>query len=220
VEAREYTKEEKEQSIKRFHALDEDLRDRILNAALLEFSHGYKKASTDVIVREAGISKGFLFKCFLTKENLYDFMVDFAQETVSANYFDMINLGQRDILESFWQMSLLKQEIAYRYPSIIDFLYGVYRYMADCPNVEVKTLFFKKEKNIFDELCNQCDTSKFRSDIDPKKAIEFIWWGFEGFYTDYSRMKTSTQTEEQQYDEFLDALRGYVDMCRKCFYKQ
>jgi AcrR family transcriptional regulator len=208
-----------EQSIKRFHALDNDVRDRILNAALHEFSYGFKKASTDIIVREAGISKGFLFKCFLTKENLYDFMVDFAQETVGENYFDMINLGQRDILESFWQMAVLKKEIYYRYPSIIDFLDGVYRHMADCPNVKVKTLFFEKEKQIFDELCNRCDTSKFRDDIDPIKAIEFLWWGFIGLQMESSRIANNKQLDTPVFAKYLEGLRIYVDMCRTCFYK-
>lgn len=214
-----YTKYDFNNSVKRFQSLDEGTRDRILNAALREFSYGYKKASTDIIVREAGISKGFLFKCFLTKEYLYEFMVNFAQETVRENYFDMINLGLRDILENFWQVALLKRDIFYRYPAIINFLHGVYKHMGDCPSVEIKTQFYEKEKIIFDELCAHCDITKFRGDIEPKKAIAFIWWGFDGFFNDSSLHFSDEQDEDAAFDKFLKELRTYVDMCRACFYK-
>ncbi len=46
--------------------------DAIINAALKSFAlNGYKKTSTDVIVREAGISKGLLFHYFISKQGLY-----------------------------------------------------------------------------------------------------------------------------------------------------
>ena len=47
--------------IEKFLKLDDEKRDRILNAAMKEFRYGYVKASTDIIVKEAGISKGLLF---------------------------------------------------------------------------------------------------------------------------------------------------------------
>lgn len=55
-----------------FHALSEDKQAKIFQAALNEFSlHGYQLASTNKIVKSAGISKGSLFKYFSNKEMLY-----------------------------------------------------------------------------------------------------------------------------------------------------
>lgn len=197
-------------AVQRFLLLDEELRDRILNAAMHEFRYGFKKASTDIVVREAGISKGYLFKCFLTKENLYEFLVGYAQDCVAASYFDMINLGQQNILESIWQMAKLKREVTYRYPFIVDFLVGVYTHMDDCPSVQVKTMFIQREDELFTEVYNRCDKTLFRADIDTEKAVRFIWCGLEGVFS-------GKVTDD--YDAYIEKLRGYLDMCRTCFYK-
>ena len=51
---------------------DDQRKDRILEAALIEFADkGYKKASTNTIVREAGVSKGLLFHYYKSKKDLY-----------------------------------------------------------------------------------------------------------------------------------------------------
>lgn len=52
----------------KFLNLNPEKQDRILNAALKEFAQkGYQNASTNEIVKEAGISKGLLFHYFNNK---------------------------------------------------------------------------------------------------------------------------------------------------------
>ena len=49
--------------------LPDGKRQRILDAAIREFAeHGYDKASTNSIVKEAGIAKGLLFHYFGSKK--------------------------------------------------------------------------------------------------------------------------------------------------------
>ncbi len=56
----------------RFFEQSKDKQDRIMNAALKVFSKSnYKHASTDVIIKEADISKGLLFHYFTNKAGLY-----------------------------------------------------------------------------------------------------------------------------------------------------
>ena len=51
----------------------------MINAALKVFAkNGYKHASTDDIVKEAGISKGLLFHYFVSKMGLYSFLLDYS----------------------------------------------------------------------------------------------------------------------------------------------
>lgn len=53
----------------KFLELDKLKQDRIINAAMKEFAlKGYKNASTNEIVKEAGISKGLLFHYFTNKK--------------------------------------------------------------------------------------------------------------------------------------------------------
>ena len=201
----------------KFMSLESGKRDRIINAAMSEFRYGYAKASTDTIVQKAGISKGLLYHYFGTKEGLYSFLVSYAVDLMQKDYFDMMDLGQRDILEGFWQTSLLKRDITEQYPFIYDFMYGVYLYKSDIPNVEISEMYAKSQKTIEEDLFNRFDTQLLRDDVDPKMALAIISWTMDGFFDAF---KNGVLMENQNYDQFLEGLRGFLDILRKCFYKK
>ena len=61
--------------------LDPRRRDALLNAALKEFStQGYDNASTNVIAKEAGISKALMFHYVNSKQDLFLFVYDYFSE--------------------------------------------------------------------------------------------------------------------------------------------
>ena len=63
----------------KFFDLKKEKQDRMINASLKVFAmNGYAHASTDDIVREAGISKGLLFHYFVSKLGLYSFIYDYS----------------------------------------------------------------------------------------------------------------------------------------------
>ena len=63
----------------KFFDLKKEKQDRMINAALKVFAgNGYEHASTDEIVKEAGISKGLLFHYFISKIGLYTFVYDYS----------------------------------------------------------------------------------------------------------------------------------------------
>lgn len=67
----------------RFEKLEPSLRHRILDAALAEFGHfGYGAASMNRLVKNAGISKGAIFKYFGTKAGLFDYVYRTSLEEV------------------------------------------------------------------------------------------------------------------------------------------
>ena len=73
--------------IEKFEKLDEEKRQNILRAALNIFAvKGYKDASTNKIVKEAGISKGTLFYYFKNKEGLYHYLIDYSLEVIKRIY--------------------------------------------------------------------------------------------------------------------------------------
>ena len=206
----------------KFMALEEEKRERILNAAMHEFLGGFKKASTDNIVREAGISKGLLFHYFGTKENLYNFLVDQAIDIVQMEYIDLINVRQRDILDSIWQLSLLKQDLSRRFPTIFEFLTRVYLDEKDCPAKEHLVRFQKLRAEMIQEVYSHCDKSLFRDDIPFDKAMAIISMTLEG----YAQQKAAqlkhagtAETVRENYDTYLAELKEYLDILRKVFYK-
>lgn len=62
-----------------FFHLSEEKQQRILSASLEEFSiSGYEKTSLDNIVRKAGISKGGLYEYIESKEDLFQYSLEYA----------------------------------------------------------------------------------------------------------------------------------------------
>ncbi|MCK9296206.1 MAG: TetR/AcrR family transcriptional regulator [Desulfobulbaceae bacterium] len=60
-----------------FSNLPPEKQEKIVDAAVREFArHGYKKASINTIVRDAGIAKGSLYQYFHNKEELFVFIFE------------------------------------------------------------------------------------------------------------------------------------------------
>ncbi len=63
----------------RFFDVKKEKQNRIINAGLKVFARaGYRHASTDEVVKTAGISKGLLFHYFESKLGLYSFLYDYS----------------------------------------------------------------------------------------------------------------------------------------------
>jgi TetR/AcrR family transcriptional regulator len=87
----------------KFLNLDQERRDAILNAALKEFARkGFDKASTNVIAREAGISKPLLFHYVKNKRDFFLFLYDYCLELLEREYFSQIDLEEKDIFERLY----------------------------------------------------------------------------------------------------------------------
>jgi len=85
-----------------FDNLKDQKKQIIINKALLIFAEkGYELASTNVLTKELGISKGSLFKYFETKLGLYQYLVELSSDK-------LINYINEHIDESAdWRTSLL-----------------------------------------------------------------------------------------------------------------
>ena len=106
----------------KFFDLKSDKQDKMINAALHLFAdNGYKHASTDDIVREAGISKGLLFHYFINKEGLYSFLVDYSIKYLLFEYDRAI--GDETEYFSFWdKMESAKVGVLRNYPYMYKFI--------------------------------------------------------------------------------------------------
>jgi len=209
----------------KFLSLEKEKQERIINAAMKEFLVGYKKASTDNIVREAGISKGLLFHYFGTKERLYDFLIDYAIDTIQREYLDLINLFQTDILDSIWQLSLLKQDLSMRLPSAFDFITGVYVNLStENKPTNGKLIRFKEiQATTMAEIYSHADLSLFRDDIDPKTALEIIGWALTGFAESKITgipLEQIGKNSRENYDLYVEELKKILGIFRLCFYKK
>ena len=63
----------------KFWDLNKTKQNSMINGALKVFSRdGFRHASTDEIVAEAGISKGLLFHYFYSKSGIYEFLAEYS----------------------------------------------------------------------------------------------------------------------------------------------
>src|SRR5690625_1464935 len=103
--------------------LEPKRKDAILNAALKEFStNGFDNASTNVIAKEAGISKGLMFHYITSKEKLFLFLYDYCVDRINKEYIDLMNFNEKDIFERLRQSYILQIELILQYPWIFDFI--------------------------------------------------------------------------------------------------
>ena len=84
----------------KFFDLKKEKQDRMINAALKIFAlHGYRRASTDDIVKEAGISKGLLFHYFENKIGVYNFIYDYSVRYISLELKSAVNPNEKNLID-------------------------------------------------------------------------------------------------------------------------
>jgi len=200
-------------------AMEPEKRDRIINAAMKEFSKGFKQACTDTIVRDAGISKGLLFHYFGTKDGLYSFILKTACEMVYKEYLTLIDLQQPDIIEKIWQMTLLKIDLSYKHPALFDFLAKAYVDLQENPNEEFAEYFQKTRSIAVEKALSDVDASLFKEGIDPKKASDIILWTLNGYSASQISASKSMDDYKNEYERYLEEIKEYINILKKTLYK-
>lgn len=203
-----------------FLKLDEEKRQRILNAAMKEFARqGYKNASTDNIVKEAKISKGALFHYFKNKKSLFLFLYEYSLEIIRNEILMKINFEMTDIFDRRRQATLQKIEIYKIHPLIYEFV--AIAYMDD--SNEIKKDIQGKSKKLMvygkSKLYEGIDTSMFREDVDVARAFEIINWTAEGVTNKIMSQIKNVPLDKLNYDEMLNEMDIYMNMLKKMFYK-
>lgn len=206
--------------VTKFLSIDQEKQDRILNSAIKEFAlKGYEKASTNEIVKEAGISKGLLFHYFKNKKGLYLFLYDQMYQVIVEELFEKIDWDDKDILSRCKRMATLKFDVFLKYPQLFEFLKSAYFEESNEVRVEIgektKELMAMSSQKLFAEI----DYSKFKDGIDVEKALSVIIWTLEGFSNQHQEKVKILSFEELQQNEMMTELDGYVEFLRKSFYK-
>jgi len=200
-------------------AMEPQKRDRVINAAMKEFTKGFKDACTDTIVREAGISKGLLFHYFGTKEKLYSFILQNASDIMYSEYYSLINYQQQDIIEKIWQMTLLKMDLSFKHPALFDFFVAAYNHWQSNPNDEFAEFFKNMKADLIGQVMKNIDRSLFKEGIDPDKAANIILWTLYGYSNTQVLGKAQIEDYQKEYQRYLDEIKEYFTILRETLYK-
>jgi TetR/AcrR family transcriptional regulator len=200
--------------------LDKDRQDQIINAALQEFAvKGYDEASTIIIAKNAGISKGLLFHYINNKKDLFLYLYDYTLKIILNDFFGSIKLEEKDMLERCRQIAFVKMELLHKYPQLFDF----FQTAIYTDSEEVKAELDKRSKDIrgnsFRKLFENIDETKFKDDIDIPKVKDLIIWSLNGIADMLQQKVKGLMWEEIDYDQLIAECNSYFEILRKSFYK-
>lgn len=199
--------------------MEEEKRKRVITAALKEFSKGYEVANTDVIAKEAGISKGLIFHYFGSKRGLFLFLLKYSAEIINTEYSKVI-LSSRDFLENIREVSKLAMEMTFQYPLVYGFIAKAYFSISEVFPEGLPKDMPDSNKILLQQILKTSDKSLFREDIDREKAQNIALWTMGGFSDKLLQYGDDLEVYKSHYDELGIELEEYMELLRKLLYKQ
>ncbi|WP_138420041.1 TetR/AcrR family transcriptional regulator [Aquibacillus sediminis] len=205
----------------KFSNLAKEKQTRILNAALEEFAtNGFQQASTNKVVKNAGIGKGMLFYYFTNKKALYDYLIDYSLDVVTNNYLNKIDEKEQDFIKRFKQASQLKMRCYTENPHVFNFLSNLFT--GNEP--ELTPHFHERYQQLkqlgYSKLYDNIDKTLIRSDVDYDKAFQLIKWAIDGYQTDLlTRLKGENMTLIK-FDDYSAEFEQYLQILRTVFYSK
>ncbi len=190
----------------KFFDLKKEKQDRIINAALKVFAmHGYRRASTDDIVKEAAISKGLLFHYFTSKIGVYSFIYDYSVRYMSLELKSAVSAKENNLFELLRQIEHAKMSAMRGYPYMQQFLNE-----AMYEDVSEALLAIEDRRNeligLYEQLLSQADLSVLPPTLDSSKLINMLDFTIKGLMT--ARIHDASFQPEMLYHE----IKEYIDL--------
>ncbi|MDR3593509.1 TetR/AcrR family transcriptional regulator [Clostridium sp.] len=199
--------------------LEPPRRNAILNAALKEFAlRGFDNASTNVIAKEAGISKALMFHYINSKQELFLLVYDYFAELLDKEYFTKMDFSEKDIFARLRQSYLLQIDLIKQYPWIFEFNKLSIVTNSDEINKALEKRADKKHSSCDHQIFDMIDVSKFRVGLNIDKCKQFIFWSNIGFTNQILDDIRNSQTSNLDYKHIITTLDEYFDELRKIFY--
>lgn len=208
-----------------FNNLSIEKQKKIIYASLEEFSeNGYKKGSTNNIVRKAEISKGLLFHYFKSKKNLYIYLVDYVINFFINDIFKKAELDiymEENIFERIKKWTLIKIKFFSKYRLEYNFLAKAMLTVPKELEDEINHRYKKIKYDGIEKLLKDIDTSMFRKDIDKDKGVELIINSLDGISNKYIKKYQGHGGELlDNVDIILEDINEYIDILKWGLYKR
>ncbi|MFO7612302.1 MAG: TetR/AcrR family transcriptional regulator [Clostridia bacterium] len=196
--------------------MDSDKKERIINSALKEFGErGFARASTNSIVRDAGISKGLLFHYFENKKNLLDYLEKHVTGTIVSAIQNELDWEETDFFNRLKNVSMIKGRLSLHYPYIFKFYT---RIIQDKSPDEIVEYSKSNAPGLMEKIyIHNIDYSKFKPGMDMQHVMKIITWVIEKYGTELldELMKTGGDIDFPAIDEDFNK---YLDILRAAFY--
>lgn len=201
----------------KFFDLPKEKQNAIINGAMHVFAkYKYKKATTEEIAKEAGISKALLFHYFGNKKGLYLFLYDYAVQKSYEQMKELKNKKDNDFFDKIIDAHNCKVKILLEHPDLMMFLTKVYFEENEDVKGVIKDGFknstVEAKINFFEDV----DLTKFKDDVSPKQVLNIVFWMAEGFMKDKKLEADKPVDLLKLNDEYV----AHLEVLRKAFYKE
>ena len=195
--------------------MDEQKRMRLINAGMKVFAeHSFEKASTNTIVKEAGISKGLLYHYFDTKEALFEYLIEFSVKAMALPATEEIGYGEKDILKRIRAIARFELATMKKYPAMLEFIKNAYRYHTF---EEMMTSITKHYPVPLEMIYkHNIDESLFKEGVNIPLAITTIQWTVEKI-AEACTLKWAQGIHVDLEDVFVE-VDVYLDHFRQVYY--
>ncbi len=181
-------------------------------------ANGYEKASTNQIVKNAGIGKGMLFYYFQNKKELYNYLVDYCLDVTTTEFINRMDTSEPDFIERLKYIARIKTDYHLKHPNVLNFLGSVFINEGGLPDN-----FKKRHAEIMmlgnSKLYDNIDTSLFGNDIDTEKAFKLIQWSMEGYQNELIARLKSQSLATVNFDPYWDEFYDYIEVLKTVYYK-
>lgn len=204
-------------------ALPDEKRKNILSAALTEFAeHGYLNASTNRIVKAAGISKGLLFHYFDSKKKLFLYVLDHTINHLMQKMSTYAVQLSGDFFEQLGQYSMIKMRLGIEEPEMYHILYDVYVNLPDDIKEDLMERYGQILSDTRKDFVMTMDETKLRDGITRETAVNLIIDFLDGYYQrNIEYFKTKTPDELlTSFDDLKNDMMRYLDIIKKGLYKE
>ena len=193
----------------KFFDLKKDKQDRMINAALKVFAlNGYRHASTDDIVKEAGISKGLLFHYFGNKAGVYEFIYEYSVRYMLLELSTKVSRAESNLFEVMKQVELARADAMKGYPYMQQFLNN-----CEQEDVSEALMIIEDRRELleseYERIYSQILYTDYPAGVDGHKLQKIMELTVKGLLTE--KFREGTFQPEMLYAEIAE----YMDMMKK-----
>ena len=174
--------------------------------------YDYKKASTNMIVQKAGISRGILYHYFTDKKELFDYLNFYSFQKGVDEVDNYLDWDSDDIIRRISDITKYRLDVIAEYPYLIEFSEKYKEQIYEF--VKIKELYEWKEKFYKHNI----DYSLFKEGVNIKEALHIVKWTYRGLYKELLR-KSDSDINETIILNLKGECDSYYDLLVTSFYK-
>ena len=196
----------------KFFDLKKEKQDKMINGAMQVFAiKGYKLASTDDMVKVAGVSKGLWFHYFVNKAGLYTFVADYCVKYLTMELSVSLANAPKDYFDILFLVEETKASIAKIYP-YAPLMIQAMEDEKDEEIIEVTKTKLAPYTDKVNEAMEGFDNEFLAEGVSREMLDMTVGYTVKGI-----REKAYSDGEFDA-DKYLLAIREYFEMMRKIVY--